>query len=113
MVFACLVNGFVVLFVAWAAAYMLLHRRRRRSQRGRNLLISPMSGLVISAMLLRIQAILQPEVRYRIAEEQKEVAPEDENGKEPPGGKLFHHQLQKIRKGEGPKNLTVKLTSKI
>lgn len=114
MFLACLVNGFVVLFVAWAAAYMLLHKRRRKSQgTRRNLLISPMSGLVMGAMLLSIQAILQPQVRHVITEEQKEVAPEDEDGQEPPGGQLFHHQLQKIRKGESPKNLTVKVPPKI
>lgn len=110
MLFACLINAFLFLFIAWTAVYMLLYKRRRRLQRNtRQLLISPISGLVMSTMLLGIQAILQPEVRYRITEERKEVAFEDENGKEPPGGKLFHHQLQRIREGEFSENLTVKL----
>lgn len=110
MLFACVINGFMFLFVAWAAAYMLAYKRRRRLQRNtRQLLISPMSGLVMSTMLLGIQAILQPQVRYQITEQQREVTPEGENGKEPPGGKLLHEQLQRIRDGETAGILTVKL----
>lgn len=110
MFLAWLINGFLVLFVAWAVAYMLLHKHRRRSkQTTRHLLISPMSGLVMSAMLLGVQVILQPQVRYRITERHEEVASEDDDGKEPHGGKLFHRQLKNIREGESPNNLTVKM----
>jgi hypothetical protein len=113
MVLAWLINGSLFLFLAWAVVFTLLNKRRSRSLRNtRQLLISRMSGLVISTMLLGIQAILQPQVRYRIAEEQKEEASKDEDGKEPPGGKLFHRQLKKIREGEIPDHPTVKLDSK-
>ncbi len=112
MVLARLVNGFFgffALLVISAAAYMLCHRRRDRKARetGRELVISPMSGLVMGAMLLGFQSIVQPQVRHRIAEEQKEEAFEDENGHEPPGGMLLHLQLRQIRKGEDPGDLTV------
>ncbi len=109
MVLAWLVNILFALLVISAAAYMLCHRRRGRKAREatRELVISPMSGLVIGAMLLGLQSIVQPQVRHMVAEEQKEEAFEDENGHEPPGGMLLHLQLRQIQKGEAPGGLTV------
>ena len=111
MVLACLVNILLALLLVCAAAYMLrrLHPRRKARQARRELVISPMSGLVMGAMLLGFQAIVQPQVRYRISEEQKKEAFEDEGGHEPAGGMLFHLQLQQIRKGENVGDLTVKV----
>jgi uncharacterized membrane protein YGL010W len=111
MVLAWLVNGFFALLVAWAAAYMLFQGRRGRKVRRttRELVISPMSGLVMGAMLLGFQAIVQPEVWHRVAEEQKEEALEDESDNEPSGGMLFHRQLRQIRKGEDIEHLTVRV----
>ena len=57
-------------------------------------------------MFLGFQAIVQPEVRHRIVEEQKE---ESTDGDEPPGGRLFHQQLRQIRDGEEPEELTVRI----
>ena len=109
MVLAWLVNGLFALLVISAAAYVLCHRRRGRKAREatRELVISPMSGLVMSAILLGLQSIVQPQVRHRIAEEHKEDAFEDEYGHEPPGGTLLYLQLRQIRKGEDPGDLTV------
>ena len=111
MVLACLVNIFAALLLVCAAAYMLrlISTRRKARQATRELVISPMSGLVMGAMLLGFQAIVQPQVRYRMTEEQKEEALEDEGGHEPPGGMHFHLQLQQIRKGEHVGDLTVKV----
>jgi hypothetical protein len=109
MVLAWVINGFCALLLGWAAMYMLRRSRVRRKARQvtRELLVSPMSGLVMIGMLLGFQAIVQPQVRHRITEEQKEEAFEDEG--EPTGGMLFHLQLRQIRKGEEVGNLTVKL----
>jgi hypothetical protein len=107
MVLAWLVNVLFALLVISAAAFMLCHRRRDRKAREatRELVISPMSGLVMGAMLLSLHSIVQPQVRHMVAEEQKEAF-EDENGHEPPGGMLLHLQLRQIQKGEAPGGLT-------
>ena len=83
---------------------------RRKAQRTtRELLVSPMSGLVAGAMLLGFQSLVQPEVRHRIVVEQKEEALEDADGNPPPGGRLFHEQLRKIRRGEDIDGLTIQI----
>ena len=109
MILAWLVNGLLALLVISAAAHMLCHRQRGRKAREatRELVMSPMSGLVVGGMLLRLQSIVQPQVRHRITQEQNEEAFEDENGHEPPGGMLLHLQLRQIRKGEDPGDLAV------
>lgn len=110
MVLAWLVNGFFVLLVISAAAYMVHQRRSQRARKAtRELVLSPLSGLVLGAVLLGLQAIVQPQVRHMIAEEQKEQALEDENGLEPPGGAFFHRQLRQIRRGEDTSDLTVQV----
>jgi hypothetical protein len=108
MVLAWLVNGFFALLVLSAAAYILHRRRGRKARKAtRELVVSPLSGLVVGAVLLGFQAIFQPQVRHMIAEEQNEQALEDENGLELPGGALFHRQLWQIRRGEDTSDLTV------
>ena len=110
MLFASLLNGFLVVLVIWAAGSMLRHGRSRKAQRTtRELLVSPMSGLVAGAMLLGFQSLVQPEVRHRIVVEQKEEALEDADGNPPPGGRLFHEQLRKIRRGEDIDGLTIQI----
>jgi hypothetical protein len=113
MVLACLVNIFAALLLVGAVAYLLrlISTRRKAGEATCELVISPTSGLVIGAMLLGFQAIVQPQVRYRMTEEQKEEAFEDGGGDEPPGGRLFHRQLRQIRKGENIGVLTVKAES--
>jgi hypothetical protein len=108
MVLAWMVNAFVTFFIVWAAAHMLLKQRRGRKSR-RELVISPMSGLAMGAMLLGLQAIVQPQARHAIIEEQKEEAFDDEGGGEPPGGRAYYLQLQRIRRGEDVRDLTVKV----
>lgn len=112
MVLAWVANCFVVLFIVWAAVHMLLERRRGRKSR-RELVISPMSGLVMGAMLLGLQAIVQPQARHAIIEEQKEEGLENEGGEEPPGGRLFHLQLQQIRRGEDVEALTARVDPRL
>jgi hypothetical protein len=111
MVLAWLVNILFALLLISAAAYMVWNRGRDRKAREatRELVISPISGLVMGAMLLSIQSIVQPQVGHKLAEKQKDEAFEDENCHEPPGGMLLHLQLRKIRKGEDPGDLTVRI----
>lgn len=108
---AWLVNGVFALFVAWAAAYWLRQwrgaRRARRSTR--ELITSRTSGLAVGAMLMGFQAILQPPARHTMTEEQKEDVCGDESGHEWPGGRLFHTQLQQIRRGEETGDLTLQV----
>jgi hypothetical protein len=111
MVLACILTGFLAFIVALAAVNTLRARGRvRRARRTtRELIISPLSGLVLGAVLIGFQAILQPENRHRVVEEQKEESPDDQSGDEPPGGRLFVQQLQQIRKGAEVKELVVRL----
>lgn len=112
MVLAWVANGFVVLFIVWAAAHMLLERRRSRKSR-RELVISPLSGLAMGAILLGLRAIVQPQARHAIVEEQKEAAFEDEGGDEPPGGRLYHLQLQRIQRGEDAGTLIARVDPRL
>ena len=99
MFLAILVNGCVFVSLIWAAVRMM--RQRRESRRHpRDLIISTRAGLAMGAMMLGMQAIVQPQVRHAIVEQQKEDAPDDDSGEPPPGGRLFHQQLRRIRSGE-------------
>ena len=110
MVLAWLINGFLALFVISALGYMFRQGRRDRKARRttRELRISPMSGLVMGAMLLGFQAIVHPQVRNMIVEEQKEEAFKDEGDNEPIA-LLFRHHLRQIRKGQDIDHLTVRV----
>lgn len=106
MIFAWVANGFLLVFMVWACAFMLRQRRARRRRRG-ELRISPGAGLVMGAMLLGFQAIVQPEARHMIVEEHEEKSFDAEN-EDLPGGRRFHEQLQRIRRGEEVEELTVR-----
>jgi hypothetical protein len=99
MFLAILVNGCVFVSLIWAAVRMLRQRRESRCH-PRELIISTRAGLAMGAMMLGMQAIVQPQVRHVIVEQQKEDAPDDDSGEPPPGGRLFHQQLRRIRSGE-------------
>lgn len=111
MVLARVLTGFFAFVVALAAVYTLNAKSRvRRAQRTtRELVISPLSGLVLGALLTGFQAVLQPENRHRVVEEQKEESPDDQSGNEPPGGRLFVQQLRQIREGAEVEELLVRL----
>jgi hypothetical protein len=112
MILAWIANGCVLLFVVWACVWLRRQRRRRRAQQqSRELLISPMAGLAMGAMLLGFQAIVQPQVRHAIVEMQEEKSWDDESGEEPPGGRAFHEALRGIRAGEEINALTVRTDS--
>ncbi|HKR28279.1 MAG TPA: hypothetical protein VJS11_12525 [Acidobacteriaceae bacterium] len=100
------------LFVLFAAFWMLSQHHRRKSARrsGRDLVISRMSGVALGAMLLSFQQFYQPEVRHLLAEEEREDAlADDDEGAEPPGGRVFHEQLRQIRAGCDVEALTVQM----
>ena len=111
MVFAWIVNGLALLVIAGASLWMV--RQRQRTQRARrtarDLVISSMSGLVMGAMLLGFQKFYQPQVRHLITEGMKDESLEDESsGDPPPGGRLLHQQLERIRRGEEAGELTAR-----
>jgi hypothetical protein len=110
MVLVWLINGFLALFVISALGYMFRQGRRDRKARRttRELRISPMSGLAMGAMLLGFQAIVHPQVRNMIVEEQRKEAFKDE-GDNDLIGMLFRHDLQRIRRGEDIDHLTVRV----
>lgn len=113
MVFAIFVYLGVVVFLIWAVAQMARQRRIRRDH-PRDLVLSSRAGLAPGAMFLGFQEIVQPQVRHVIAEEQKEDRDDDANGEdEPPGGRLFHQQLRKIRNGEEVEEPTVKVSAEL
>jgi hypothetical protein len=110
MVFAFVANGLALLLVV-AACRHLFRERKRRAQKGRGeLMVSRMAGLAMGAMLLGFQAIVQPEARHMLVEEQKEDSVDDRNdGGEPLGGRMFHEQLRRIRRGEEVQGVTVRV----
>ena len=109
MVLAFVVNGFALLLVV-AACRHLFRERRRRAQKGRGeLMVSRMAGLAMGAMLLGLQAIVQPEARHMLVEEQKENSVDDQDGAEPLGGREFHEQLRRVRRGEEVDEVTVRV----
>jgi hypothetical protein len=109
MLFAICANAGLVVFILSATVHMIRQRRQRR-EHPRDLVVSTRAGLAVGGMLLGLQAIIHPEVRHVIAGEQKEDSVDDGNGEEePPGGRLFHQQLRRIRRGEEVDALTVRL----
>jgi hypothetical protein len=108
MVFAWIVNAGVVIFVAWAAASMSRQRRRRAQRKTGELVVSPLAGLAMGAMLLGFQEIVQPQVQHKFVEEMKEQSLDDEAA-EPLGGREFHAQLRRIGRGEEVEDITVRL----
>jgi hypothetical protein len=112
MILAWIVNAGALWFVVWAALSIVRQRRRRKAQhKARELVISPMAGLAFGAMALNFQAIYQPQIRHAIVEMQKEEDGDDESGGEPPGGRLFHQQLRRIRAGDEVEELAVRVDS--
>jgi hypothetical protein len=113
MALARIFIGFLAFVVALVAVYALSTRRRdrRAQQRTRELVMSPLSGLVLGAMFGGFQAILQPENRHRIVEEQREESLDDQSGHELPGGRLLVQQLQQIREGTEVEELIVRADS--
>jgi hypothetical protein len=110
MFFAILTFAGIVASLVSAAAHMA-RRRRIRREHPHDLVISTRAGLALGAMFLGFQQIVQPEVRHMIAEQEKEDMDEDGNGEEePPGGRLFHQQLRRIRHGEEVEELTVRIS---
>lgn len=111
MLFAILVHlGILVSLVS--AVRVMLRRRRIAREHPHDLVVSTRAGLALGAMFLGFQQIVQPEVRHVIAEREKEDMDEEGNGEEePPGGRLFHQQLRKIRRGEEVSELTVRISA--
>lgn len=108
MFFAWMGNACALGFLLGGAWWMVRRRRRPRKPK-KDLVISPMAGVVMGAMLLGFQAILQPQARHLIAEEQEEQSVDDKSGEEPLGGRLFHEQLRRIRHGDEIASVTVRL----
>jgi hypothetical protein len=110
MFFAILTLIGIIASIASAARHMA-RRRRIAREHPHDLVISTRAGLALGAMFLGFQQIVQPQVRHVIAEQEKEDMDEEGNGEEePPGGRLFHQQLRKIRRGEEVDELTVKIS---
>ncbi|HEX4065019.1 MAG TPA: hypothetical protein VHZ09_03270 [Acidobacteriaceae bacterium] len=112
MIFAWILNAGVVGFVLWAAQ-LTARQRRKKKQQSRELVISPMAGLALGAMLTGFQAIVHPQVRHMIVEEQKEESVDDARGDELPGGRAFHRGLRRVRQGEEVEVLTVRVDSPV
>jgi hypothetical protein len=101
----------IVVSLISAAAHMA-RRRRIRREHPHDLVVSTRAGLAVGAMFLGFQEIIQPQVRHMIVEMENEDMDEEGNGEEePPGGRLFHQQLRRIRRGEEVGELTVRLDS--
>jgi hypothetical protein len=109
MLFAILAHLGIVVSLVSAARHMA-RRRRIAREHPRDLVISSRAGLALGAMFLGFQQIVQPEVRHVIAELEKEDMDDEGNGEEePPGGRHFHQQLRRIRRGEEVEELIVRL----
>jgi len=106
LLYALGVLASTIAFVVQACVWMWRQRRRRLA---RDLVISPRSGLAMGALFLGLQAILNPDTEYVIAEQIKERADEDESGAEPLGGRFFHQQLRRIRRGMDVQQLVVQI----
>jgi hypothetical protein len=105
--------SFFVLLTGFAAirAVSTRHTRHKAERSSRELSVSPLSGLVLGAMLTGFQAILQPESRPPITEEQKEEGFDRQGDCEPIGGWLLAEQLDRVRRGNGVEKLTVRASS--
>ena len=111
MFFAILTFLGIVVSLVSAAAHMA-RRRRIAREHPHDLVISTRAGLALGAMFLGFQQIVQPEVRHVIAEQEKEDMDEAGNDEEEPqGGRIFHQQLRRIRRGEEVDELTVRLSA--
>jgi hypothetical protein len=109
MVLTWIANAWLLWFVVSAALYMVRERRKKKARRRtRDLVVSPLAGLAMGAMFLGLQEIVQPQARHMIVEEMKEEATNDENG-EPLGGRVFHEQMRRIRRGEEVEEVTVRV----
>lgn len=113
MAFAIILTSFIAALIVVAVASTLSKRsRRRRTQRStRELIVSPLSGVVLGAMFAGFQAIVQPESRHRVVEEQKEDNLDDQSSPEPLGGRFLHQQLRQIRQGKEVEELVVRSDS--
>jgi hypothetical protein len=110
MFFAVLTFAGIVASLISAAAHMA-RRRRIRREHPHDLVVSTRAGLAVGAMFLGFQEIVQPQVRHMIVEMEKEDMDEEGNGEEEPtGGRLFHQQLRRIRRGEEVEEVTVKIS---
>ena len=109
MFLAIVAKGLALLLVVAACRHFVRERRRRAQKNRGELMVSRMAGLAMGAMLLGVQAILQPEARHMLVEEQKEDSVDDEEAGEPLGGRAFHDQLRRVRHGEEVEELTVRL----
>lgn len=109
MLLAWMANAGVLIFLFWACGYLVRQRRSKARRQIRELVVSPLAGVALGAMLLGFQAVVQPDVRHMIVEMQKENQVDDENGDGPLGGRLFHEQLRRIRNGEEVEELTVRI----
>ena len=109
MAFEEFLVSFFVLLTAFAAIRMARARsRRHKPQPGsRELAVSPLSGLVLGALLTGFQAVLQPESRPPITEEQKEEGFDTQSDCVPPGSRQFAEQLRQVRRGNSIESLTV------
>ncbi|HEX4005876.1 MAG TPA: hypothetical protein VHX60_06855 [Acidobacteriaceae bacterium] len=99
----------MIAFLVSAALHLVWQTRRRTRRPTKELMISPLSGLAMGAMLMGLQAIVQPEARHAVVEIQKEEAVDDESGLEPAGGRAFHEQLRRIRHGGEVDAVTVRM----
>jgi hypothetical protein len=109
MVLAWIVNAGVLWFVVSACVSVARQRRKKKELRkSRDLVISPLAGLAMGAMFLGLQEIVQPQARHRIVEERKEERLDDEAA-EPLGGRAFHEQMRRMRRGEEVDEVTVKV----
>lgn len=109
MIFALLINALAVWFVAGAVRSLLRERRKRAERKDGELVVSSMAGLAMGAMFLGLKAIVQPEAQHAIVEILEEKSLEDGSGGEPPGGRIFHEGLRRIRRGEDVESLTLKV----
>jgi hypothetical protein len=107
MVFAWLVNACALLFLVRASIYLVRQRRKKR-ERPRELVVSSRAGMAMGAMFLGLEEIVRPQARHMIVEEMKEESVDDEDG-EPIGGRLFHDQMRRIRRGEEVEGIAVRV----
>jgi hypothetical protein len=99
---------FFVLLAVFAAMRTTKTLRNKPKSRSLELAVSPLSGLVLGAMLTGFQAIIKPESRPPVTEELKEEGLDRQSDREPTGGWQFAEQLRQIRRGSAAENLTLR-----
>ncbi|HEX3662697.1 MAG TPA: hypothetical protein VHU89_14775 [Acidobacteriaceae bacterium] len=109
LIVALFLNACALCFVVGAVCSMLHGRTTRATKKGGELAVSSMAGLTLGAMFLGLKAIVQPEARHAIVEIVEEKSLEDGSGGEPPGGRVFHEELRRIRCGEAVEGVTVRV----